>query len=284
MRDSRWCAISEIVCPYCFRHCRLADGATGRCRARANIAGESRSLSYGQAASLALDPIEKKPLVRFYPGSMILSTGTYGCNLSCPFCQNFELAGASACDIPTEELSPGKLTELAVRLKGRGNIGAAYTYNEPMVGFEYVRDCAKLIREAGMKNVVVTNGSVADAALDEVLPYVDAYNIDLKGFTEEYYKWLGGDLETVKHFIRRAAANAHVELTTLIVPGKNDGEEDMDRLAEWVASIGKNIPLHITRFFPRHLVTDRAPTPIETLRRLRGRASKHLSDVILGNV
>ncbi len=284
MKDSRWCAISEITCPYCFHRCRLAEGQTGRCRARANAGGHSQSLSYGRVASVALDPIEKKPLARFCPGSMILSVGTFGCNLSCPFCQNFELAGAGASDIQTEELMPQKLAQFAAELKTRGNIGAAYTYNEPMIGFEYVRDCAALIREAGMKNVVVTNGSVTDAALDEVLPYIDAYNIDLKGFTEKYYKWLGGDLETVKNFITRTAECAHVELTTLIVPGENDSMEDMKKMAVWIAGIDNKIPLHITRFFPRHLVKDRAPTALSSLERLASCAGEYLDDVLIGNV
>ena len=184
------------------------------------------SLNYGRVTSAALDPIEKKPLARFYPGSMILSVGSFGCNLNCPFCQNYEIAGAGE-DFPSESVTPHRLAELAEGLKTRGNIGLAYTYNEPLVGWEFVRDCAIEIRARGMKNVLVTNGTAEPEIQRELLPLIDAYNIDLKGFTEEWYKKLGGDLETVKRFIAAAAGAAHVELTTLIVPGENDGEDDL---------------------------------------------------------
>ena len=180
------------------------------------------SLNYGRVTSAALDPIEKKPLARFYPGSMILSVGSFGCILNCPFCQNYEIAGAGE-DFPSESVTPHRLAELAEGLKTRGNIGLAYTYNEPLVGWEFVRDCAIEIRARGMKNVLVTNGTAEPEIQRELLPLIDAYNIDLKGVTEEWYKKLGGDLETVKRFIAAAAGAAHVELTTLIVPGENDG-------------------------------------------------------------
>lgn len=286
MKDLRWCAISDttISCPYCFHHCRLAEGATGLCRARANRGGRSVSLSYGRVLSAALDPIEKKPLARFYPGSMILSVGSFGCNLKCPFCQNFELAEAGAETFKTEELPPEELAALALRLKPRGNLGAAFTYNEPMVGWEYVRDCAAAVRARGMKNVVVTNGSFEAAALDPVLPLIDAWNIDLKGFTEDYYRWLGGSLETVKSFIKKAAAVSHVELTTLIVPGKNDSRETMREMASWIAETDKNIPLHITRFFPGHLMAEAEPTAVDKVLELVATAKEKLTTVLPGNI
>lgn len=264
--------------------CRLKEGQTGRCRARKNEKGRSVPVNYGQIASIALDPIEKKPLARFCPGSVILSVGSFGCNLSCPFCQNCEISTAGAGDIPTEFISPEELAALAKKLESRGNIGAAYTYNEPMVGYEYVRDASIEIKKLGMKNVVVTNGSVSVKVLGEVLPYVDAYNIDLKCFTEKGYKALGGDLETVRDFIRAAADRAHVELTTLVVPGFNDGEDEMAALSAWVASVDKKIPLHITRFFPRHKMTDRSPTDVAALRVLADVAKNRLDTVLIGNV
>ena len=159
----------------------------------------------------------------------------------------------------------------------------AFTYNEPLVGWEYVRDTARLVRRLGMKTVVVTNGSVTDLVLDEILPVADAMNIDLKGFRESYYRKLGGDLETVKHFISRAAGACHVELTTLIVPGENDSDEEMEELAAWVASLNPEIPLHVTRFFPRWRMADARPTPVDTVYRLAERAAEALRYVYVGN-
>lgn len=214
---------------------------------------------------------------------MILSVGSFGCNMNCPFCQNYEIAGAGE-DFPAESAAPGRLAELAEQLKARGNIGLGYTYNEPLVGWEFVRDCAVEIRARGMKNVLVTNGTAEPEIGRALLPLIDAYNIDLKGFTVEWYRKLGGDLETVKSFIANAAGAAHVELTTLIVPGENDGEDEMRALASWVASLDKKIPLHVTRFFPRRLMTGRPPTPKETLFRLADVAREKLETVIVGNV
>ena len=174
---------------------------------------------------------------------------------------------------------------MARQLEPRGNIGVAYTYNEPMVGFEYMRDTARLVRDLGMKNVVVTNGAFTEETLLEVLPYIDAFNIDLKGFTQAWYSELGGDLETVKRFIIRAAQRAHMELTTLIVPGKNEGEEEMRELSQWVASsLSRGVPLHITRFFPRRDYADKSPTDIALLRRLAAVAGESLETVVVGNV
>lgn len=214
---------------------------------------------------------------------MILSVGSFGCNMDCPFCQNYEIAGAGE-DFPAESADPRRLAELAEQLKARGNVGLAYTYNEPLVGWEFVRDCAIEIHARGMKNVLVTNGTAEPEIRMELLPAIDAYNIDLKGFTVEWYRKLGGDLETVKSFIADAAGAAHVELTTLIVPGENDGEDEMRALSSWVASLDKKITLHVTRFFPRRLMTDRPPTRKEMLFHLAEIASEKLETVIVGNV
>ena len=254
--------MDKIVCPVCPHHCALREGAVGRCRARKCVGGKITCINYGKITSLALDPIEKKPLYYFYPGSRIVSVGSFGCNLSCPFCQNHEIA---------EET------------RDRGNIGVAYTYNEALVGYEFVRDTAKLVHEAGMKNVLVTNGTAELPILEELLPYIDAMNIDLKAFRPELYKWLGGDLQTVMNFITRAAQESHVELTSLIVPGKNDSLEDMEREASWIAGIDPDIPLHITRYFPRHRMSE-PPTRVSVMRELKSVAERHLSRVLLGNV
>ena len=276
--------MSEAVCPACFRHCRIREGGTGFCRARKNEGGRIVCVNYGKVTSLALDPIEKKPLARFYPGSRILSAGSFGCNMACPFCQNDTISRADEETVQWRYLPPEELAAMARQLEPRGNIGVAYTYNEPMVGFEYVRDTARLVRDLGMKNVVVTNGAFAEETLDEVLPWIDAFNIDLKGFAQAWYRELGGDLETVKRFIIRAAERAHVELTALIVPGKNDSEDETRELSRWVASVGRAIPLHITRFFPRREYADKSPTDIALLRRLAAVAGESLETVVVGNV
>lgn len=263
-------------------HCLLQPGQIGRCRARKNENGKSRPVNYGRLTALALDPIEKKPLAMFAPGSRILSAGSFGCNLSCPFCQNYEI---SMCEEEPETVyvSPERLAEKALELRRQGNIGVAYTYNEPLVGYEYVRDTAALVRSVGMKNVIVTNGSVTEEVLEEILPFTDAMNIDLKGITDAFYRSLGGDLETVKRFIKRAAPACHVELTTLIVPGENDSEGQMEQLAAWVAGVDDKIPLHVTRFFPRWKMTDRPPTKVETVCRLADVAGRRLKHVFTGN-
>ncbi|MCE5195732.1 MAG: AmmeMemoRadiSam system radical SAM enzyme [Negativicutes bacterium] len=276
--------MSRIRCPVCMHHCALDLGQTGLCKARRNELDKSVSINYGLLTSLALDPIEKKPLAFFHPGSKILSVGSFGCNLDCPFCQNDAISMAGIGQVRTEYYSPQRLAQLAQVLIPKDNIGVAYTYNEPMIGYEYVRDTAKEVRGLGLQNVLVTNGSVSAETLRQVLPYVDALNIDLKGFSEAYYRKLGGDLPTVLQFIRLAWQNAHVELTTLIVPGENDTEEEMRRLSAWVAELDDEIPLHITRFFPHRNRLDLQPTELGVLQKLAAVARKNLRYVLLGNV
>lgn len=272
----------SVTCPLCFHHCRLEEGRTGLCRARANRGGQIVPLNYGRLTALALDPIEKKPLRRFYPGSRILSVGSFGCNLRCPFCQNAEIAAAGP-ESHTRDCSPEELIQLALRLRAQGNIGVAYTYNEPLVGYEYVRDCAALVHRAGMVNVLVTNGTLEEAPWRALLPLLDGVNIDLKGFTQDWYRRLGGDLETVKRSIALAAPLCHVEVTTLVVPGENDSEEEMRALSGWLASVSPEIPLHVSRFFPRHQMQDRPPTPVDTVCRLAEVARERLRYVYTGN-
>lgn len=276
-------------CEVCFRQCRLEEGQTGFCGARENRGGMIIPKSYGQLTAIALDPIEKKPLARFFPGSMILSVGSYGCSMACPFCQNHEIARPA--DVPpTQYVIPEELAKAAVRLKRQGNIGVAYTYNEMTTAYEYIRDTAKLIRAQGMKNVLVTNGNVRAEVLKTFLPYIDAMNVDLKCFSEKAYREvLSGDLPTVKEFIRLAAEaeHCHVELTTLIVPGMNDAEEEMREACRWIASLaggaGREIPLHVTRFFPRFRMSGGRPTPVRTVYRLADVARETLEYVYTGN-
>lgn len=272
----------SLKCDICFHHCELDEGRTGLCRARANRGGQIVPLNYGRLTSLALDPIEKKPLRRFHPGGLALSLGSFGCNLRCPFCQNAEISMAGA-EFPARDYSPEALVQLALALRPRGNLGLAYTYNEPLVGYEFVRDCAAMVREAGMFNVLVTNGTIEEAPWRALLPLIDAVNIDLKGFTEAWYRRLGGDLETVKRSIALAAEACHLEVTTLVVPGCNDGEDELRALSGWLASLSPDIPLHISRFFPRHCMNDLPPTPVDTVYRLAAVARERLRYVYTGN-
>jgi pyruvate formate lyase activating enzyme len=274
---------APTICPVCPHHCRLAPGETGICQARTNRKGYIVPSGYGVLASTALNPIEKKPLARFMPGSNILSIGFYGCNMRCPFCQNYTIS-QRAPKQNARRVSPREILAEAAELKRtRGNIGVAYTYNEPLTNYEYVRDTAHLIHEAGMINVLVTNGQCTEPVLSELLPDLDAVNVDLKGFRPEIYRACGGDLETTKHFIVRTTAHCHVEVTTLIVPGLNDDPDDMEKEAAWLADVDPDLTLHLTRYFPMYRAV-KPPTPIPTLNALKAVAEKHLSHVLLGNV
>lgn len=274
-------------CEVCFRHCELREGQTGFCGARICEGGKVAAKCYGRLSSIALDPIEKKPLNRFYPGSMILSVGSVGCNLRCPFCQNSEISWSKQAMQMGERLetvTPQELASLAQNYNNRGNIGVAFTYNEPLVDFEFVRDTAMLVHDMGMKNVLVTNGCAELCVLEQLSECIDAMNIDLKCFNAHTYKnVLGGDLEMVKSFITRAAEFCHVELTTLIVPGISDSENELRKLVSWVAQLSGEIPLHLTRFFPRFLMTDRDATDISLIRRFADIAREKLRYVYVGN-
>ena len=284
------------VCNVCFHQCKLSEGQTGFCGARICADGEVAARNYGRVTSLALDPIEKKPLSRFFPGSLILSAGSYGCNLRCPFCQNAEISWskrAMAYAERAEYISPEELAGMAAFYKKKGNIGVAFTYNEPLIGYEYVRDTAKLVHDMGMKNVLVSNGTASLDILKEIGPYIDAMNIDLKGFTDRYYRdVLKGSREMVMDFIEEAVRICHVELTTLIVPGENDTEEEMRGIAGWIASltdaegrtVGPAIPLHISRFFPRFHMQDRPATDVGLVLRLAEVAGEQLLYVYPGNI
>ena len=282
-------------CGVCFRHCEIPEGGRGFCGARTCAGGKVVAENYGRLTALALDPVEKKPFRHFHPGGRILSAGSYGCNLRCPFCQNHGISwSAEAMQYAgnAEVIAPEALVKTAVALKARGNIGLAFTYNEPLVGWEYVRDAARLAHGAGLVNALVTNGTAELPVLEALAPHIDAMNIDLKGFTEGYYaRVLGGSLEMVRAFIARAVQVCHVELTTLIVPGENDSEAEMRALTAWVAGledangsvIGPGIPLHISRFFPRFHMTDRPATDVRRVYRLAEVARERLEHVYTGN-
>lgn len=228
-------------CNVCFRHCRILEGQVGFCGARTCKNGTIVPENYGRVTSLALDPIEKKPLYHFHPGSNILSVGSYGCNLRCPFCQNHSISWsehAMEYRQRAEVFSPEELVSAALRCRNLRNIGLAFTYNEPLVGFEFVRDTAKSAHDSGLLNVLVTNGTAERSVLEELAPYIDAMNIDLKGFTDHYYgDVLEGSRGMVLEFIQEAVKRCHVELTTLIVPGENDTPEEMNALSAWIAGL-----------------------------------------------
>lgn len=282
-----------LECDVCFRHCKLETGQTGFCKGRINTGREIVAANYGKVTALAIDPIEKKPLRRYKPGSKILSAGSYGCNLRCPFCQNSDISWSEEINRYAATIgyvSPEEIADKASELVSYGNIGVAYTYNEPLIGYEFVRDTAKLVKQCGLDNIIVTNGTATLKVLDEIGEYTDAMNIDLKAFTDRFYRDLiKGDLDMVKEFISEAVKICHVELTTLIIPGENDSEDEIRKLSAWIAGLkgkvpGDEIPLHITRFFPRFHMKDRSATPVESIYRLADAAREHLKYVYEGNV
>ncbi len=272
-----------MICMVCPNHCDLKEGKSGICHARTNVNGVIINSSYGKLTAVALDLIEKKPLARFYAGSKILSVGSYGCNLHCPFCQNSDISMINGKSADTLYLTPENLVRQAESMKVQGNIGIAFTYNEPLIGYEYVRDSSKLAQEKELKTVLVTNGMFSREVIIEMLPLIDAMNIDLKSFSQRFYDMVGGNLETVKQTISLAAKTCHVEVTTLIIPDENDSEAEMEELSSWLSNIDVDIPLHISRFYPRYKMMNKSATPVSTIERLYHIASKHLTYVYTGN-
>lgn len=280
-----------VKCKVCHNNCELNEGQTGICRARRCEGGEIKCLNYGLVTSIALDPIEKKPLNMFHPGSYIVSVGSFGCNLRCPFCQNHDISYGFGNEYVggTRYISPEELSDIAAEYVSRGNIGVAFTYNEPLVGYEYVIDASKEVHRKGLKTVLVSNGCVSEEVAEAVIPHIDAANIDLKGFTDDYYeKFLKGSREMVMKFIEKAAESMHLELTTLIVPGYNDSEEEMRRLSGWIGGLkggrgAEDIALHISRYFPRFKL-DLPATDVDLIYRLSEVARENLRHVFPGNV
>ncbi len=269
----------SVLCSLCPHHCRIAEGERGICRVRENRSGELSLPLHGVLSSMAVDPVEKKPLYHFHPGASILSVGFYGCNFRCPFCQNY-LISQHVREQGTR-VEPRELVDIAVK---RGSFGIAYTYSEPLVHFEYVLEAAKIARSKGLRNVLVTNGYIEEEPAKELFEYIDAANIDLKGFTEGFYrKEIKGRLEPVKRIIRLAHNLLHTEVTTLVIPGKNDSEDEIDALAGFLASLSPDIPLHLSAYYPTYSYTIEATTP-ETIRRLTEKAKEHLGFVYPGNI
>lgn len=269
------------ICQVCPHHCQLKAGQTGICRVRVNQEGELAALNYGQVSALALDPIEKKPLYHFHPGTMIFSVGSYGCNLACPFCQNYTIAQQLP---PTRYISAAKLAALTAEYSAQGSIGLAFTYNEPLMWLEYIMDVAPRLKEQGLKVVLVSNGFIEKKPLQALLPWVDAWNIDVKAFNEEFYRRLcKGQLDTVKNTVEEIVGKAHLEITTLLIPGENEAEDEIRDLARWLASLDPNLVLHLSRYYPAYRLNS-PPTELKTLRKARQIAREYLNYVYLGNV
>lgn len=277
----------SITCTVCHHHCRLSEGQIGFCRARKCHAGRILPENYGHITSIAVDPVEKKPLAEWHPGCSVLSVGSYGCNMRCPFCQNWQISQMGREDVGWRKVSPAELIALGLcaRRKDPRMVGLAFTYNEPLVGWEYVRDCAMLAHERGLEAVLVSNGCVNTEVIDQVAPLIDAANIDLKSFSAAYYHRCAGDLDLVKRAITRFAKEkgCHLEVTTLIVPHMNDTPEEISKIAAWLASVDSQIVLHVTRFFPRWKLKGQQATAVQQIKDLAAVAHHYLSHVYTGN-
>jgi pyruvate formate lyase activating enzyme len=275
---------SVLNCHICNRNCIISNGKTGFCGMRQNDNGTMYSLNYASASSVAVDPIEKKPLFHFYPGSLSFSLGSVGCNFRCPYCQNWTISQADLDEIGTRDIPPDAAIQMA-----KENIcqSISWTYNEPTMWFEYTYDSAKLARKAGLKTVYVTNGYMSEESLDLIAPYLDAANVDLKGMSDKFYQELcQARLEPVLENIQTMHDEGiHIEVTNLVIPGYNDSDEDLKALVEFVADVGVEIPLHFTRFYPHYKMNQVPPTPVETLEKAQKMAMEAgIKYVYVGNV
>lgn len=270
-----------IRCTLCPHNCRLSEGKFGVCKLRTVKDGIPVAINYGEVTSANVDPIEKKPLYHFKPSMDILSIGTYGCNMTCSFCQNYEISQNKP---PAEFIDVERLISLIIDIPD--NVGIAFTYNEPFMWYEYVYDAAKKIKEynENIDVILVTNGYVNKEPLLKILPYIDAMNIDLKAYSDRYYnKLCGASLDPVLETIKTASAYTHVEITTLMVSEENDSLDEIREIAEFIASIDKNIPLHLSRYFPKYKMKN-PPTLVESMMKAKEEANKYLNYVYVGNV
>ncbi len=275
-------SMGKAECLLCPHFCRITSGNSGICGVRKNTGNKIELQTYGVLSGYSLDPVEKKPLYHFFPGYNILSAGSFGCNMRCDFCQNYHISQ----NIPKSmirNISPEKLAEDAT--SSERNIGLAFTYNEPVIWFEFMRDAAIEVKKAGMYTVMVSNGFVNPEPLEEIISFIDAFNIDLKAFNNDFYRTLtGSDIEPVKEGLKQISRSGkHLEITTLIIPGHNDNEREMSMEAEWISGeLGKNVPLHLSRYFPMYK-REEHPTSEDTIERLAGIASGSLDHVYTGN-
>lgn len=272
---------NAIRCNICPHNCFIKEGSFGICNVRTVKNGELLATNYGEVTSMAVDPIEKKPLYHYKPSKNILSIGSFGCNMTCSFCQNYEISQSKP---KTEFLNIERLISIIEEIDN--NAGIAFTYNEPMMWYEYMYNAAKNIKEHNKDTsvVVVTNGYINEEPLDKLLPYVDAMNIDLKGYTNRYYnKVCGATLEPVLETIKRCNNKCHLEITTLLVSDENDSLEEAENIAKFISSVNENIPLHLSRYFPRYKLENEA-TKVEKIIEARDVAKKYLKHVYVGNV
>lgn len=274
---------SAVKCSLCPHNCKIKEGHKGICHARKNKGGRLFSENYNMVGALNIDPIEKKPLYHFFPGSPVLSIGTFGCNFRCEFCQNWQLAHGHP---SLEKITVPEMVQIALEAQKRqGSIGIAYTYAEPLVWYEYVFEVAPKIYDLGQKNILVTNGFIEETPFKKLLPFISAMNIDIKGFSLDFYRRMvkGHYAPVLKTAETAKKSGCHVEITNLLIPGMNDKEEEIDKIVEWTAaSLGKDTPIHFSRYFPSYKLNI-APTPLETLRMAAEKASKKLDFVYLGN-
>ena len=289
----------SVICQLCPHYCHIQVSTTGKCRARKNIGGVLYTLNYGKVLAYAYDPIDKKPLKNFMPGTMIFSIGTFGCNFDCDFCQNHDLVKSHP--VLLNVMDQNNLKDTATRssqsdddlmneawvlsmAEREGSIGVAYTYNELTVWYEYVYHMSQHTRARGLKNVLVTNGFINEAPLKALLPYIDAMNIDFKSSSESFYEhYCGGMLEPVLSTIALAAQHTHVEVTTLVIDTLNSDPSEIEAIAKAISEIDPNIPLHLSRYFPNYRMT-LPPTEVMTLKKAFEAAKRHLKYVYVGNI
>jgi pyruvate formate lyase activating enzyme len=270
-----------VQCNLCPHHCRLQEGKTGLCRVRVNEAGSLKTLNYGEVTSLALDPIEKKPLYHFYPGSNILSIGSWGCNFACDFCQNYRIAQQTP---QAYYVAPERIVELAQEYQSAGSIGVAFTYNEPSIWYEYIKDVAPMLKAAGFKVVLVTNGFIEKKPLQELVPFIDAVNVDVKAFQDDFYRRIcRGRLKPVQENVEYLLSRVHTEITNLIIPGLNDKGEEIRELSRWLASLNADTPLHLSRYHPAYKM-NLPPTTETIMRQSYAIAREYLPYVYIGNL
>jgi len=275
---------SKIHCRLCPRNCLLQEGQTGTCGVRTVEQGELYTANYGKLAAANWDPVEKKPLYHFHPGRPILSLGTFGCNFLCSFCQNWSLARGN----PSQAADTVEPEDVLAMLDKAGGpekvLGVAYTYNEPVIWYEFVFDTARLLNEKGYSNVLVTNGYIQKEPLQDLLPYIDAMNIDVKAFSDHFYReYCRGSRKPVIETVEAAVKECHIEITCLLIPTLNDREEEQEALVSWLGSLSPDIVLHYSRYFPQYKM-DLPATPVKVMEEAKKRAEKHLNYVYLGNV